>query len=578
MAEFRDRYQRWIGDAALDSALRAELESIRGDEKELEDRFYQELDFGTAGLRGVIGAGDNRMNVHVVRKATLGLAKVLLRIDGARERGVAIAYDSRRMSDVFARETACVLAQNGVRSYLYDSLRSVPQLSFALMRLDCIAGVVITASHNPPQYNGYKVYWEHGGQIGPEQAKQIIGQIRAAEALPGPGMPLEEAVKQGLITMIGHEIDEAYYAATASLLLNPELDRVKGSELKLVYTPLHGTGNVPVRELLHRVGFTNVSVVKAQEKPDSSFPTVTAPNPEDPKAFALAFELADEVGADAAVATDPDADRMGIAVRGADGKFHVLTGNQIGSLLLYYIISQKSAAGTLPPNALAVRSIVSTRLADAICTAHGVKMETVLTGFRFISEIIADCEKTKRNTFLFGFEESFGFLAGTFSRDKDAICATMLAAEAALYYAQQGMTLADVLEQIYARYGHYIESVKSYTLMGKAGLERIADTMQKLRQSPPKRIGGMRVLVAMDLLASKSVALEDTKGQAVTLPRSDVLLYDLEGDAWICIRPSGTEPKLKLYIGVRAATQARAQELADVLLAGENAQLEAFLG
>ncbi|MEL7609238.1 MAG: phospho-sugar mutase [Bacillota bacterium] len=578
MAEYRERYQSWIEDGALDGALREELASIRGDEKELEDRFYRELDFGTAGLRGVIGAGDNRMNVHVVRKATLGLAKYLGGIMGANERGVAIAYDSRNMSDAFARETACTLAQNGIRSYLYDSLRSVPQLSFAVTTLGCIAGVVITASHNPPQYNGYKVYWEHGGQIGPEQAKRIIEQIRLVKGLPGPGMPLEKAVESGFVTMIGREIDEAYYAATSSLLLHPGLDHEKGSELKLVYTPLHGTGNVPVRELLRRVGFTNVNVVEAQEKPDSSFPTVAAPNPEDPKAFSLAFELADAVGADAAVATDPDADRMGLAVRGAGGQFRVLTGNQIGSLLLYYILSQKSAAGTLPKDALAVRSIVSTRLADAICAAHGVKMETVLTGFRFISEIIADCEKTKRNTFLFGFEESFGFLAGTFSRDKDAISATMLAAEAALYYAQQGKTLADVLEEIYRRYGYYLESVKSYTLAGKEGLERIAGAMAKLRKNPPGEIGGTKVLTATDLLASKCVMLEGGTERAVALPPSDVLLYDLDGDAWACIRPSGTEPKLKLYVGVHDAVKARAQELASALLAGANAQLEAFLG
>lgn len=575
--DYRETYESWLNSSRLDPALREELLQIRDDPREIEERFYRDLDFGTAGLRGILGAGTNRMNVPVVRRATRGLAEYLLSVDGARERGVAIAYDSRRFSEAFARETAQTLAAMGVRAYLYATLHSVPQLSFSIRHLNCIAGVVVTASHNPPQYNGYKVYWEHGGQISPEQAEQVTACIRRQEPLCPPGMPLKEAVAAGMVTMIGEEVDEAYYAATSALLLHPDLDRRKGHSLKLVYTPLHGAGNVPVRALLERAGFSNVSVVKEQELPDGAFPTVKAPNPEDPAAFTLAFWLADQIGADACIATDPDADRLGLAVRRGDGAFEMLTGNQIGCLLLYYLLDQKQAAGTLPKDGLVVRSLVSTRLADAICKDYGVKLETVLTGFRFISGIIDECEKTGRNTFLFGFEESYGFLAGTVSRDKDAICAAVLAAEAALFYGEQGKTLYDVLGEIYRRYGYYKERVVSYSLSGKTGMERISAAMASLREQPLEGVAGVAVEAATDYISRKRTLLGTGRTEPVSLPRSNVLQYDLADGSWLCVRPSGTEPKLKLYIGAREETESGADTGLNGLFTEMNAKLNGLL-
>ena len=478
---YMDEYKKWMGNEELEGELLDELKSIKDSEKEIEERFYTELEFGTAGLRGIIGAGTNRMNKYVVRRATQGFAKYLLTCEGAKERGVAIAYDSRNKSDVFAKETALVLANNGIKTYLYSTLHSVPQLSFTILHLNCMAGVVITASHNPPQYNGYKVYWEHGGQAGPVQADEILSYIKEVDYFGVEAMDEEEAKKAGLLVMIGEEIDEAYFNATKTLLLHPELIKEKGSELSIVYTPLHGTGYVPVRTILKRVGINNVSVVEEQALPNGDFPTVKAPNPEDPNAFTLSFELADKVGADAILATDPDADRLGAAVRKKDGTFMVLTGNKIGSLLIHYILSSKKEAGTLN-NALVVKSLVSTRMADKICEHFNVEIRDVLTGFRYISEQIALCKETKEREFVFGFEESYGFLAGTYSRDKDGICAAMLLAEACVYYKEQGKTLYDVLVEMYETYGYYDESVRSYTLEGKEGIERIGNAMVMLRK------------------------------------------------------------------------------------------------
>ena len=574
---YRENFERWMNSSSLDAALRQELEAVAGDKKDLEERFYRELDFSTAGLRGIIGAGTNRMNVHVVRRATQGLADYLNKIPGAAERGVAIAYDSRHMSDVFAAETAAVLSANGIRAFLYESLRAVPQLSFTIGHLKCIAGVVVTASHNPPEYNGYKVYWEHGGQICPEQADAVTMAIRAVPYFEEKYMPLAEAVAKGIVTIIGKEVDAAYYAATKTLLLHPELDREKGAGLKMVYTPLHGSGNIPVRHLLKEAGFTNVSVVAEQELPDGSFPTVKAPNPEDPNAFTLAFQLADEINASACLATDPDSDRLGIAVRGQDGNFIVLTGNQIGSLLTYYILKQKAEAGTLPENGLVVRSIVSTRLVDAICKDFDVELQSVLTGFRYISEKIDQCEKNKEHTFLFGFEESYGFLAGTFARDKDAICASLLAAEAALYYGEQGMTLYDALREIYAAYGYYKEKVKSYTLCGKAGMEKISQAMCKLRSVPASSIAGVRIAAMTDYLARERTLLSTGKHVCTELPCADALMYELADGAWICVRPSGTEPKLKLYVGANAKEEEKVDAHLEQLFAEADALITDYL-
>lgn len=574
--DYKETYQAWLDAKELDPALREELLAIADDPAQQEERFYTELAFGTAGLRGVLGAGTNRMNVHVVRRATQGLADYLNTFPDARERGVAIAYDSRHMSDAFARESALVLAQNGIPVYLYDTLHSVPQLSFTILHLHCKAGIVITASHNPPAYNGYKVYWEHGGQAGPEQAKEILQYIQKVDYFSVQPMEQQAALSAGLLKMIGKEVDEAYYASIKTLLLHPELVKEKGKELKLVYTPLHGSGCVPVREILKRIGIVNVSIVAEQEKPDGDFPTVKAPNPEDPAAFSLAIPLADQVGADAILATDPDSDRLGAAVRRRDGGFSVLTGNQIGSLLIHYILSTKAAQGTLPANGLVVKSLVSTRMADAICAHYGVEIRDVLTGFRFISEQIAQCEATGQRQFLFGFEESFGFLAGTFARDKDAICAAMLLSEACVAYREENKTLYDVLQEMYKTYGYFKESVKSYTLEGKAGLEKIAAAMASLRQSPPKEFAQAAIVAYEDF---KTRERRTTAGavEPITLPQSDVLRYFLDNGAWLCIRPSGTEPKLKLYIGANAPEEAQVDDLLARLMAAADETLQGLL-
>ncbi len=571
--EYRTRLSDWMRHA--DAAVVDELSALS--ETELEERFYTELAFGTAGLRGIIGAGTNRMNKYVVRRATQGLSDYLLTIPGAAARGVAIAYDSRLYSDSFALETALVLAQNGIRAYLFEGLRAVPQLSFAIRHLGCIAGVVITASHNPPAYNGYKVYWEHGGQLGPVQADAVLSAMGRAGYFNTAVMARDEALEKGLLTMIGSEVDEAYYAATATLLLNPALLRERGHELKLVYTPLHGSGNVPVRELLRRVGVVNVQVVPEQAAPDPAFPTVHAPNPEDPDAFTLARALADEAGADAILATDPDADRLGIAVREKSGAFTVLTGNQIGCLLLNHILSSLFAQGKLPEDALVVKSIVSSRLADAICARYHVQIEDVLTGFRFISEKIDECQRTQSRTFLFGFEESFGFLAGGFSRDKDAICAAMLAAELCASCAQRGMTLCDALQALYRTYGYYKEKVKSYTLSGKAGMEKIAAAMQALRTQPISALLGVKVDYMEDYRARRRTQTGSGAVTPLALPSSDMIRLLLHNGAWVVVRPSGTEPKLKLYIGANATGEQEVDALLETLLSGADTLLSRLL-
>lgn len=550
-----ERYELWLNSPDIDEDTKEELRAIADDPNEIEERFYTELEFGTAGLRGILGAGDNRMNVYNVRKATEGLARYLKSVAGEKA-SVAIAYDSRHCSDLFAKESACVLAGHGITVYLYSTLHSVPQLSFTILELQTTAGIVITASHNPPKYNGYKVYWNHGGQVAPKEADKITEEIRGVEGFRTAYADFETAKAQGIIRMIGAEVDEVYYQKTMSLLTQPETVREKGADLRLVYTPLHGSGNVPVREILNRIGITNVSVVKEQEAPDGAFPTVKAPNPEDPNAFTLAFRLAEEVGASVILGTDPDSDRLGVAVKKTDGDWAVLTGNQIGSILVHSLLSSYKATGKLPRNGLVVRSIVSTRLADAICASFGVELREVLTGFRFISEQIAECERTKERTFLFGFEESYGFLAGGFARDKDAICAAMLVAEACVLYRERGMTLYDALQEIYKTYGFYLERVKSYTLEGKAGIEKIGAAMVQLRNVPPTAIAGCKVTEVTDFLDSEKTGY----------PKSNVLRYSLEGGAWVIVRPSGTEPKLKLYLGANAETKERTEAMLQELL------------
>ena len=575
--ETRSVYESWLNEPTLDEATRAELRAISADTPEIEERFYRELEFGTAGLRGILGAGTNRMNVYVVRRATQGLSNYLLTCPDAKERGVCIAYDSRLFSLEFAKETACVLAANGIRTYLFSTLHSVPQLSFAVRHLGCMAGVVITASHNPSKYNGYKVYWAYGGQAAPEQAAAIYDEIQKVAMFSPKLADYETAVAAGQITLVGAQEDEAYYTATEALLLEPDLVRRKGGSLPIVYTPLHGTGAVPVRELLSRVGLTNVFPVPEQTAPDGHFPTVNAPNPEDPNAFRLAIALAEEKGARVCLATDPDADRLGIAVKTKSDEWQTLTGNQIGCILLQHILSSMSRQKRLPDNGVVIKSIVSTRLADAISAAYGVSLENVMTGFRFIGEKVDEYQTSGEKTFLFGFEESFGFLAGGLARDKDAVSSAMLAAEACIAYAERGMTLSDALDEIYATYGFYSESVKSYTLEGKEGMEKIAGAMAKLRANPPKAFANTAVVISEDYLA-RSCEREDGTVCEIALPKSDTLRWLLTDESWIVIRPSGTEPKLKLYIGARAKTKEQLTATLSALMQDVDGLLKGYLG
>lgn len=561
--EWSYEYSRWLEKSGGDPFLAEDMAKLDSP-KAREEAFYTELEFGTAGLRGIIGAGTNRMNRYVVRRASRGLAEMIIEtcgMEGAR-RGVAIAYDSRRRSDIFAMETALTLCASGIRCYLYTTLHSVPQLSFTVRHLNCIAGVVITASHNPPEYNGYKVYWEDGGQCAPDRANKILECIRRFDYFEVEPMPYERALSSGFLTLIGREVDEEYYKCTESLLIHPENLRENGHKLNAVYTPLHGSGCVPVTEILKRVGVTNIHVVPEQEAPDGDFPTVKAPNPEDPNAFTLARALADKVGADLIFATDPDSDRLGVVVRKPDGEFMQLTGNRTGALLTHYILSSLAEEGRLPENGLVVKSFVSTTLADAICDRYGICHKDVLTGFRFISEWIEHCAVTHEYEFLFGFEESYGCLAGSFSRDKDAVCASMLVCDAAAYYMSRGRTLYDVLCELDREYGHYVETVKSYSLSGKEGMEKIANAMKLLREKPLTGIAGSRVAVYEDHAKSERYDPASGEVSSTGLPKANALRYRLENGAWAVVRPSGTEPKLKFYVGVSSDTAESAEALA----------------
>ena len=549
----REAYEQWLKDFADDRETVDELLSIQNDEKEIEDRFYTDLSFGTAGLRGVLGAGSNRMNCYVVRRATQALAKYILSTPGQAERGVVIAYDSRRFSDRFARQAALVLCKMGVKVYLFESLRPVPMLSFAVRHLKAIAGIVITASHNPAQYNGYKVYWEDGGQMPPERADKILELIHQTTYQESAPMDEDKALESGLLQIIGKDVDDAYMACVESLAISPELDREMGDKLTIVYTPLHGSGNIPVRRALADMGFTRVFVVPEQEKPDPTFHTVRVPNPEDPAAFKLALELQKKVHADLVFGTDPDCDRVGIAVLDGEGRVHALSGNQIGCLLLHYILDRRRANGTLPKNAAAVKSIVSTELARAICDDYGCAMVETLTGFKFIAEKIEQFTETGEHTFVFGFEESCGYLSGTGVRDKDGVNASLLIAETAAWYKKQDMTLYDALEAIYKKYGYYDSRVTSFALSGMDGLQKMGALMSDLREKVPSEFAGKRVLAVRDYLKGERV---DTQGSVSALEqgKSNVLYYELEDGAWICVRPSGTEPKVKLYVNAMSAS------------------------
>ena len=559
--EYRESYEEWLRNPYFDEATKEELRSIGDDDNEIKERFYRELEFGTAGLRGVIGAGTNRMNIYTVRKATQGLTNYIIKNNG-QEKGVAIAYDSRRMSPEFADEAARCLAANGIKAYIFESLRPTPELSYAVRRLGCIAGINITASHNPPEYNGYKVYWEDGAQITPPHDKGIMDEVKAVtDYNTVKTMDREEAKTAGLYEVIGEEVDDGYIAELKKQVIHQDSINAVGRDLKIVYSPLHGTGNIPARRILKELGFTNVYVVKEQELPDGEFPTVSYPNPEAKEAFELGLKLAKEVDADLILATDPDADRLGVYVKDtASGEYKVLTGNMSGCLLADYEIGQRKALYGLPDDGFLIKTIVTSNLADAIAKGYDIGLIEVLTGFKYIGQQILKFETTGKGTYLFGFEESYGCLIGTHARDKDAIVATMALCEAAAYYRTQGKTLWDAMLDMYERYGYYKDDIQSITLKGIEGLQKIQQIMDTLRKNPPAEIGGYTVLKARDYQAD---TIKDTATGEVTktgLPSSNVLYYDLSDDAWVCVRPSGTEPKVKFYYGIKGDSLADAEE------------------
>ena len=573
---YRDTFQFWLEDDYFDAATKEELLAIRNNEAEVEDRFFKDLEFGTGGLRGVIGAGTNRMNFYTVRKATQGLANYIVKQNGA-EKGCAIAYDSRRFSPEFAKEAALCLAANGVHAYLFDALRPTPELSFAVRKLGCTAGIVITASHNPPEYNGYKVYWEDGAQITAPKDKEIITEVRnVTDFHTVKTMDEAEAVKAGLLTMIGSEIDDAYIAELKKQIIHPELIEQVSDDITIVYTPFNGTGLVPVTRVLKELGFKKVYVVPEQADPDPNFTTLEYPNPEDPKAFTLAVKLAKEVNADIILATDPDADRLGVyALDKATGEYVSFTGNMSGMLIAWYLLSEKRATGTMPANPALVKTIVTTNMADALTSAFDVKLIEVLTGFKYIGEQIKFFEQDHTYNYVFGLEESYGCLAGTHARDKDAPVAVMCLCEVAAYCKSKNMTLWDLMLKLYEEYGYYKEGLHTVTLKGVTGSEKIRAIMESFRSNPPKEFGEFKVVAFRDYDKNVIVKADGTTGET-GLPKSNVLYFELDRDAWCCLRPSGTEPKIKFYMGVKGESledaDALLKNLTDAMLAHVDAE------
>jgi len=557
---YLEEYKKWMESTFIDEETKKELKEIENNEKEIEDRFYKNLEFGTAGLRGIIGTGTNRMNKYTVSKATQGLANFIIKEKG-QARGVAIAYDSRNMSKEFSEIAANCLNANGIKAYVFEELRPVPELSYAVRRLGCIAGIMITASHNPAQYNGYKVYWADGAQIVAPKDKQIIEEVNNVQNYEdAKRMEKNLAIKLGLYNVIGKEIDNSYIEELKKLSINPNIIREQ-EDLKIVYTPLHGTGNIPVQRILKEIGLENVFVVPEQEKPDGNFPTVEFPNPEDKKAFKMALELAKKENAEIVLATDPDADRLGIyAKNNKTGNYMPFTGNMSAMLIAEYMFSQKKEKGILPINGALITTIVSTNLAKAIARNYNLKLFEVLTGFKFIGEKIKQFEETKQYSYEFGFEESYGCLVGTHSRDKDAIVAIMMLCEAAAFYKSQGISLWEQMINIYEKYGYYVEDAKSIILEGAEGSLKIKEILNNLRKNPLEKIGNYKVLEFRDYKEEiiKNMVTEEIS--KTDLPNSNVLYYELEGDSWCCVRPSGTEPKIKLYFGVKEETMQKAQE------------------
>ena len=559
--DYLKEYERWCTEPAFDEKTKKELLEIKGNDEEIKDRFYKELEFGTAGLRGVIGMGTNRMNKYTVGKATQGLANYIIE-QGTQDKGVAISYDSRRMSDEFSLQTALILNANGIKTYLFEKLRPVPELSFTVRQLGCTAGIMITASHNPPKYNGYKVYWDDGSQIVAPRDKDIIAKVRAISDFKEiKTISKEEAVNKGLFKVVGTEMDDKYINTLKSLVLNPEIVREEGKKLKIVYTPLHGTGNTVTSRLLKELGFENVYVVPEQEKPDGNFPTVDYPNPEDKKAFKLALELAKKVDADVVLANDPDADRLGIYAKDTKtGEYMTYTGNMSALLIAEYRISQMKEKGLLPADGMFITTIVSSELAKAIAKNYGLECIEVLTGFKNIGAVIKKAEEKKDKTYVFGFEESYGCLIGDYARDKDGISAVMSLCEAAAYYKSKGMTLWDQMMKIYEKYGFYKEDQVSIVLEGADGAEKIKSMMTNMRNNLPEKIGKYKVIEFKDVELDEIKNLVTGEQRKTGLPKSNVLYYELENNAWCCVRPSGTEPKIKLYMGVKADSMESAEK------------------
>ena len=555
MKDYMKIYEQWLADPYFDEDTKNELRAIADDENEIKERFYMDLEFGTAGLRGIIGAGINRMNIYTVRRATQGLANYIKK-QGGEEKGVAIAFDSRRMSPEFAMEAAMTLAANGIKAYKFESLRPTPELSFAVRELGCIAGINITASHNPPEYNGYKVYWEDGAQFTPPHDKGVLEEVLAIEDLSTVKTTSEEeALRAGKFQVIGKEIDDKYIENVKAQVVNQDaIDRMQ-KDITIVYTPLHGTGNIPARRVMKELGFENVYVVPEQELPDGNFPTVSYPNPEAEEAFALGLKLAKEKNADLVLATDPDADRLGVYVKDAKtGEYHPLTGNMSGSLLCDYVLGQKQAKGQIPADGQVIKSIVTTNLVNAVAEHYGCELVEVLTGFKYIGQQILKEEQTGKGTYMFGMEESYGCLIGTYARDKDAISATAALCEAAAYYKEKGMTLWDAMVAMYEKYGYYKDTVKSIGLKGIEGLAKIQEIMENFRQEPPKTLGDYTVTAARDYKAGTIMDMASGAVRPTGLPSANVLYYEMNDGAWLCVRPSGTEPKIKFYYGVKGAS------------------------
>ncbi|HFJ9425834.1 phospho-sugar mutase [Bacillus cereus] len=550
---WKQEFSRWLSYAQLDAELKEQLENMKQDEKKIEDSFYKNLEFGTGGMRGELGAGTNRLNVYTVRKATKGLASFIEKLgEEAKKRGVVVAYDSRHKSPEFAIEVAATLGARGITTYVFESLRPTPVLSFAVRHLHTVSGIVLTASHNPPEYNGYKVYGEDGGQLPPKEADELISYVNAVEdELTVEVADVEQLKADGLLHIIGQEVDDAYAAELNNVIINKEMVQKVGKDLKIVFTPLHGTSNISVRRGLKEVGFTDVTVVKEQELPDPNFSTVKSPNPEEHAAFEYAIRDGEKVGADVLIATDPDADRLGVAVRNYNGEFQVLTGNQTGALMLDYLLSQKKENGTLPENGVVLKTIVTSEIGRTIAKAYGLDTVDTLTGFKFIGEKIRQYEESGQYEFQFGYEESYGYLIRPFCRDKDAVQSVLFACEVAAYYKSQGKTLYDGLLEVFEKYGFFREDLVSLTLKGKDGAEKIQEMMATFRENPPKEVAGLTVVAVEDYKASVVTSLQDGHKEEIHLPKSNVLKYQLEDGSWFCLRPSGTEPKIKFYFGVK---------------------------